>query len=329
MKAIIYEKYGPPDVLQLKDIARPTPKDDEVLIEIHATTVTSGDARMRALNVPRGFGLPSRLALGIFTPRAKILGMEFAGVIAEVGKNVSRFEPGTAVFGMSDSFGGCYAQYRAFPENGGLAKKPANISFEEAAALCFGGTTALDFFRRGNLRKAERLLVNGASGAVGTAAVQLAKYLGAHVTAICSTAKLELVHSLGADVVIDYTRDDFTQNGETYDLIMDTAGTAPLARCRASLKPGGRFLMVLGGLPDMLGGLWVNMTSDVKVVSGVARVRTEDVNLLAELAGTGKYRSIIDRTYPLERIVEAHAYVDEGHKKGNVVITVAHESAKI
>lgn len=322
MKAIVYEKYGPPSVLQMRDLAVPTAKDDEILIEVRATTVTSGDARMRALNVPRGYGLLSRLALGVFAPRNRILGVELSGVVAAVGKSVTRFEVGTPVFAMSDTYGGCYAEYRVFPEGGAIARKPANVSFEEAAALCFGGTTALDFFRRGKLRTGERLLVNGASGAVGTAAVQLAKHLGAHVTGVCGTANVELVRSLGADAVIDYTKTDFTRNGEAYDLIMDTAGTAPWSRSQGSLRPGGRLLVILGGLPDVLTGLWVNMTSDKTVVSGVATVRPEDVRLLAELAEAKIYTPVIDRVYPLERIVEAHAYVDEGHKKGNVVITV-------
>ena len=323
MRAIVYDRYGPPSVLQLKEVATPTAKDDEVLIEVRATTVTSGDTRMRALNVPRGFGLLSRLALGVFGPRQRILGMELSGVVAAVGKKVTLFEVGAPVFAMTAAYAGCYAEYRAFPERGGLARKPANVSFDEAAALCFGGTTALDFFRRGKLQKGERLLVNGASGAVGSAAVQLAKHLGAHVTGVCGSANLELVRSLGADAVIDYTKEDFTRNGETYDLIMDTAGTAPWSRSKGSLRPGGRLLVVLGGLPDMLGSLWVNLTTDKKVVAGVASVRPEEVRLLAELAQAKTFRPVIDRRYPLERIAEAHAYVDEGHKKGNVVINVS------
>ncbi|MDQ3235481.1 MAG: NAD(P)-dependent alcohol dehydrogenase, partial [Pseudobdellovibrionaceae bacterium] len=303
MKAIIYETYGPPHVLQLKEMPQPVAKDDEVLVAVRATTVSSGDARMRALNVPYGFGLLSRLALGVFAPRTKILGMEFSGVIAAVGAKVSKFEVGASVFGMSPTFGGCYAEYRTFPESGPLAIKPSRITFEEAAALCFGGTTAHDFLRRGKLQRGERLLINGASGAVGTATIQLAKHLGAHVTGVCSTANLELVRSLGADAVIDYKAEDFTRNGQTYDLIMDTAGTAPYARVKGSLRSGGRFLMVLGGLPESLGALWVNMTTNHKVVAGVAKVLPEDVRLLAELAEAGTYKAVIDRTYPLERMV--------------------------
>lgn len=326
MKAVVYDRYGPPSVLQLRDVATPVAKDDEVLIEVRATTVTSGDARMRALNVPRGFGLLSRLALGVSGPRRKILGVELSGVVVARGKDVTRFDVGSQVFGMSDTYAGCHAEYRVFSETGTLAEKPANVTFEEAAALCFGGTTALDFFRRGKLREGERLLVNGASGAVGSAAVQLAKHLGAHVTGVCGTANLELVRSLGADAVIDYSTKDFTRNGETYDLIMDTAGTAPWSRSRGSLKPGGRLLAVLSELPDTLSSLWINMTTDRKVVAGVATVRSDDVRLLAELAAAETYRPVIDRVYPLERIAEAHAYVDAGHKKGNVVIIVSSAS---
>lgn len=324
MRAIVYEKYGPPDVLELREVAKPAARDTEVLIEVRATTVTSGDARMRALNVPPGFGLLSRLIFGVFAPRRgrRILGVELSGVVAAVGKSVTEFEVGVPVFAMSGFQMGCYAEYRTIPESGAIARKPVNLTFEEAAALCFGGTTALDFLRRGKLLKGEKLLVNGASGAVGTAAVQLAKHFGAHVTGVCSTANLELVRSLGADEVIDYKADDFTQNGKVYDLIMDTAGTAPFSRSRGSLKPGGRLLIVLGGLFDILGALWVNTTTDKRVVAGPASERAEDVRLLAALAEAGKYKPVIDKVYPLEQIAEAHAYVDAGHKKGNVVITV-------
>jgi NADPH:quinone reductase-like Zn-dependent oxidoreductase len=327
MKAIVYEKYGPPDVLQLKEVAKPTPKDNELLIEVRATTVSSGDARLRAMNVPVGLGLVGRLAFGVFAPRKQILGAELSGVIAAVGKNVTRFEVGAPVFAMGGVRMGCYAEFRVIAEDGSVAKKPANLTFEEAAAMSFGGTTALTFFRRGKLTSGERILINGASGAVGTAAVQLAKHFGAHVTGVCSTANVELVRSLGADVVIDYTKQDFTRNAEAYDLIMVTAGTTPFARSMGSLKAGGRLLLVLAGLPEMLGAPWVSMTTDKKVVAGPASERPEDLRFLAELAEQGKYRPVIDRSYPLERIAEAHAYVDTGRKKGNVVITVGRDSA--
>ena len=327
MKAMVYERYGAPDVLELTEVSTPTPKDDEVLIEVRATTVTSGDARLRAMNVPVGFGLLSRLAFGVFGPRRRILGVEVSGVVAAVGKKVTRFEVGAPVFALSGLRMGCHAEYCAIPEGGALATKPANLTFEEAAAMAFGGTTALDFFRRGELKSGEQILVNGASGAVGTAAVQLAKHFGAHVTAVCSTGNVGLVRSLGADAVIDYTREDFEEDGKLYDVIMDTVGTAPFSRSKRSLKKGGRLLLVLAGLPDMLGALWTNMTTDKKVVAGPAGERVEDLRLLAELAEAGKYRPVIDRSYPLERIAEAHAYVDTGRKKGNVVLTVGHGAA--
>jgi len=327
VKAIVYERYGPPDVLDLKEIAKPTPKDDEVLIEVYATTVTSGDARMRALRVPAGMELFARLSLGVFGPRRQILGFELSGVVSAIGKSVTRFEVGDPVFGTPGLGLGCYAEYRAMPEGGVLARKPENLTFEQAAAMCFGGTTALDFFRRGKLQSGERLLVNGASGSVGTAAIQLAKHFGAHVTGVCSTENLELVLSLGADAVIDYKREDFTRNGETYDLIMDTAGTASFSRVKGSLNKGGRLLIVTGRVSDMLAAPWVNATTDKRIVADMAGEKAEDVRLLAELAKTGKYVPAIDRTFPLKRIAEAHAYVDEGHKKGNVVITVGGGSA--
>ena len=325
MKAIVYERYGPPEVLQLKEVEKPTPKDNEVLIKTHATTVTSGDWRVRSLNVPAGFGLIMRLVFGISRPKQPILGTELAGVIESVGKDVSKFKVGDQVFAFSDAAMGCYAEYKCMPEDGAVALKPSNLTYDEAAALSFGGTTALDFFRRGKLQSGERVLVNGASGGVGTAAVQLAKHFGADVTGVCSTANVELVRSLGASHVIDYTKEDFTQNGETYDVIVDTVGTAPFSRSKASLKEGGRLLLVLAGLPDMLQIPWVSMTSSKKIIAGPATGRAEDLRFLAELAEAGEFKPVIDRRYPFEQIAEAHRYVDTGRKKGNVVITLEHD----
>jgi len=322
MKAIVYTRYGAPDVLHLKEVAKPTPKDNEVLIKTHATTVTSGDWRMRSLNVPTGFGLIMRLVFGISKPKQPILGTELAGVVESVGKDVRKFKVGDQVFAFSDATMGCHAEYKCMPEDGAMALKPANLTYEEAAALSFGGTTALDFFRRGKLQSGERVLVNGASGGVGTAVVQLARHFGADVTGVCSIANVELVRSLGASCVIDYTKEDFTQNGETYDVIVDTAGTAPFSRSKASLKEGGRLLMVLGGLPDMLQIPWVSMTSSKKVIAGPAIGRAEDLRFLAGLAEAGEFKPVIDRRYPFEQIAEAHSYVDTGRKKGNVVITL-------
>lgn len=325
MKAIVCGKYGPPEVLRLKDFETPRPKDNEVLIRIYATTVTSGDCRVRSLNVPAGFGLIMRLVFGVSKPRQPILGTELAGVVESVGKAVTKFKVGDRVFAFGDAAMGCHAEYKCIPEDGAVALKPANLSYDEAAALSFGGTTALDFFRRGKLQRGESVLVNGASGAVGTAAVQLAKYFGADVTGVCSTANVALVRSLGARHVIDYTREDFTQNGERYDVIVDTAGTAPFSRSKASLKEGGRLLMVLAGLPDMLQSPWVSMTSSRKVIAGPAAGRAEDLRFLAGLAETGEFKPVIDRRYPFEQIAEAHRYVDTGRKKGNVIVTLKHD----
>ncbi len=327
MKAIVYERYGSPDVLQLKEVEKPTPKSHEVLIKIHATTVTSGDWRVRSLTVPTGFGLIMRLVFGISRPRQPILGTELAGVVESVGKDVTTFQVGDAVFAFSDVSMGCHAEYKCMAESSPIALKPTNLTFGEAAALSFGGTTALDFLRRGKLKTGEKVLINGASGSVGTAAVQLAQYFGADVTGVCSTANLALVRSLGASHVIDYTQENFTQNGETYDIIVDTVGTAPFSRSHASLNARGRLLLVLAGLPDMLQALWVSMTSRQTVIAGPAAVRVEDLRFLAELAEAGQFKPVIDRCYPFEQIAEAHRHVDTGRKKGNVVITLKPDSA--
>jgi len=322
MKAIVYERYGPPEVLQLKEVEKPTPKNNEVLIKTHATTVTSGDWRVRSLNVPVGFGLLMRLVFGVLRPRQPILGSELAGVIESVGKDVSQFKAGDPVFAFSDAAMGCHAEYKCMAEDGAVVPKPSSLTFEEAAALSFGGTTALDFLRRGRLQDGESVLVNGASGAVGTAAVQLARHFGAIVTGVCSTANVALVRSLGASHVIDYTQEDFTRNGKTYDVIVDTVGTAPFSRSQASLKEGGRLLLVLAGLPEMLRAPWVSVTSSKKVIAGPTAVRVEDLRFLAGLAEAGEFKPVIDRCYPFEQIAEAHRYVDTGRKKGNVVITL-------
>lgn len=324
MKAIVYERYGPPEVLELREVAKPTPKDNEVLIKTYATTVTTGDWRVRSLNVPVGFGLIGRLVLGISRPRQPILGTELAGEIESVGKDVSKFKVGDQVFAFSGAGMGCHAEYKCMPEDGPVALKPANLTYDEAAAISFGGTTALNFFKRGRLQSGETVLINGASGGVGTAAVQLAKHFGANVTGVCSTANVELVKSLGANHVIDYTKEDFTRNGETYDVIVDIAGTAPFSRSKGSLKKRGRLLLVLGGLPDLLQIPWIAMTSSKRVIAGPAAERAEDLRFLAKLAEAGEFKPVIDRRYPFEQIAEAHRYVDTGHKKGNVIITLEH-----
>jgi NADPH:quinone reductase-like Zn-dependent oxidoreductase len=323
MKAIVYTAYGAPDVLRLTEVEKPAPKDNEVLIKVRATTVTAGDVRVRSLKVPTGFGLISRVIFGISRPKQPVLGTELAGEIVAVGRNVTEFKAGDQVFGMNGARMGCYAEYKAMPADGPLALKPANLSYEEAAALSFGGTTALHFLRKANIQRGDHVLINGASSGVGTAAVQLARYFGARVTGVCSTANRELVSSLGADRVIDYTSEDFTKSGETYDIIMDIVDTIPFSRAKHSLKPGGRLLLVTAALPAMLQAPLVSLAGGKKVIVGTAAERAEDLHFLAELAQNGTFKPVIDRCYPLEQIVEAHRYVDTGRKKGNVVITLA------
>lgn len=322
MKAVVYEQYGPPEVLKLREVAKPKPKPNEVLIKIRATTVTSADRRARSLDVPAGFGLMSRLAFGVSRPRQPILGSELAGDVESVGQDVRTFKVGDPVFAFSDTGMRCYAEYRCLPENGALALKPANLSYEEAAAMSFGGTTALYFIRKGKLRSGEKVLVNGASGAVGTACVQLARHFGAEVTGVCSTANVDLLRSLGATHVIDYTQEDFTRNAQTYDLIIDTVGTAPFSRCKASLTERGRLLLILATLPEMLQIPWLSLTHKKSVIAAMATGRQQDLRFLAGLAESGKFTPVIDRRYPIEQIVEAHRYVDTGRKKGNVIITL-------
>jgi NADPH:quinone reductase-like Zn-dependent oxidoreductase len=325
MKAIVYESYGSPDVLELREVPKPRPKDNEVLIRTHATTVSSGDWRARSLQMPAGFGFMGRLVFGISKPRQPILGTELAGQIESVGKDVSRFKVGDRVFAFSGAAMGCHAEYKCMPEDGAVALKPPNLTYDQAAALSFGGTTALSFLRRAKLQRGETVLINGASGAVGTAAVQLARHFGAHVTGVCSTANVELVKSLGARQVIDYTKEDFTATGERYDIIVDTAGTAPFSRSKGSLKDGGRCLLVLGGLPDLLRMPWVTLSSRKKIIAGPATTRPEDVHFLAGLAEAGEFTPVIGRRYTFEQMAEAHAYVDTGHKKGNVVVTLTQD----
>jgi NADPH:quinone reductase-like Zn-dependent oxidoreductase len=328
VRAYTYDRFGPPEVLELREVPEPVPGDHEVLVRIRATTVTAGDWRVRSLEVTRGFGLLSRLALGFSRPRQPILGTELSGEIVAVGRAVTRFRVGDLVFGFTGARMGCHAEFRCLPEEGhgrrdeAVALKPSNLSHEEAAAQSFGGTTALSFFRKAKLQRGEKVLVVGASGGVGTAAVQLARHLGARVTGVCSTANLELVRSIGADRVIDYTKEDFTRNGERYDVIVDTAGTALFSRCEGSLAEGGRLLVVLGSLPEMLRAPWVSLTSTKKIIGGVASWGAQALRSLASLAEAGHYRPVIDRRYRFEDMVEAHRHVDAGHKRGNVVVTV-------
>ncbi len=319
MKAIVYTKFGPPDVLQLKEVRKPTPKDKEVLIKIHATTVVKEDPDWR-----RSPGIN-----GLLKPRNPILGQELAGEIESIGKDVTRFKPGDQVFGM-DSFG-AYAEYKCMPEDGALAIKPANMSYEDAATVPNGALTALPFLRdKANIRSGQTVLIYGASGSVGAAAVQLAKYYGAEVTGVSSTANLEWVKSLGADQVIDYSKEDFTENGKTYDIIFDTVGKCSFSECKSSLTDEGLYLTTVP-TPVIMLQAFSSEKSGKKVkflAAGLrpAREKVKDLIFLTELIETGKIKPVIDRRYPLEQIAEAHRYVEQGHKKGNVVITVAHHN---
>jgi NADPH:quinone reductase-like Zn-dependent oxidoreductase len=326
MKAIVYTEYGPADVMRLQDVEKPTPKDNEVLIKVHAATVTAGDVNVRGFTfVAPGFGPLLRLMFGLRRPRITILGTELAGEIEAIGKDVKLFKKGDQVFGIGSEVFGAYAEYTCRPETGALAPKPANITYEEAATIPFGAGTALYFLRdMAKIKRGQKILIHGASGGVGVYAVQLAKYYGAEVTGVCSTANLELVKSLGADQVIDYTQQDFTQNGETYDVILDmVVGKTSFARCKNSLKPNGLYLAVAGGLREMGQMLWTSITGGKKVIFASAAERREDLLFIKELVEAGKLKAVIDRRYPLEQTAEAHRYVDTGRKRGCVVISVA------
>jgi NADPH:quinone reductase-like Zn-dependent oxidoreductase len=328
MKAIVYTEFGPPDVLQLKEVEKPSPKEGEVLIRIHATTVTTGDVNARGFTfVPPGFGPLPRLMFGVRGPRIAIIGADLAGEIAAVGKDVALFKEGDHVFGIDGNNLGAYAEYVCRPEGGALAIKPANMTYEEAAAIPFGACTALYFLRdKADIQSGHKVLVNGASGGVGTYAVQLAKYFGAEVTGVCSTRNLDLVESLGADKVIDYTKEDFTQSGETYDIIFDSVvGKASFSGCRDSLEQNGIYLAVAGGLKEGVQMLWTSARGGKKVIfgGGTASERKEYLVFLTELIEAGKLKAVIDRRYPLEQMAEAHRYVETGRKRGSVVITVA------
>ena len=302
MKAIVATQYGGPEVLQLKEIEKPTPKDNEVLIKVHATTVTAADFRMRSFTVPAAVWIPARLALGITKPRQPIYGSELAGVVEAVGKDVTRFKVGDQVFAstLTENFGG-YAEYKCLPEKAMMAIKPSNVTYKEAAALPIGATTALRMLRKGNIQRGQKVLIYGASGSVGTYAVQLAKYFGADVTGVCSTSNIEMVRSLGADHVIDYTKTDFSSIEERYDVIFDTLAKFPQSQYSKVLKPNGTF---------------------VSMAKLSTKENLDNLIIIKDLIEKGEIKAFIDRCYPLEDMVEAHRYVDSGHKKGNVVISV-------
>jgi len=325
MKASVTTRYGPPDVVQVQEVEKPRPRKNEILVKIYATTVTSGDSRLRSFTVPPGFKLITRIFFGIRKPRKPILGVELAGEVEDVGTDAKLFKKGDQIFGSGDMSMGCHAEYVAVPENGPVTMKPANMTYEEAAAVPFGALSSLVYLRNfGKIQSGQKVLINGASGALGTYAIQLGKYFGAEMTGICSTANLELVKSLGAERVIDYTKEDFSKTGETYDIIFDTVGKISFSQCKSSLKPKGRFLLGVAGVPQFLQMLWTSIRGGKKVVAGLANFTKEDLVFVKGLLEAGTIRPVIDRRYPLERIAEAHGYVDQGHKKGSVVITVGH-----
>jgi NADPH:quinone reductase-like Zn-dependent oxidoreductase len=332
MKAIICTKFGPPDVLQLKEVKKPEPKDNEMRVRIYATSVNYGDLVARNFKdiSPHEFNMPfllwilAKLSFGLRTPNVKILGSEFAGEIESVGKEVKSFKQGDKVFGYLGQNMGAYAEYVCMPEGSVLAIKPVNMTYEEAAVVPYGAIMALNLLKKGNLQPGQKVLINGASGGIGSAAVQLARYFGAEVTGVCGTPRLEFVKSLGAHKVIDYNKEDFTQNGETYDLIFDILGKSSFSRCQNSLKQNGRYLLASFKMKQLFQMLWTSMSGSKKVICAIAPGSVEDLNSVKELIETGKIKAIIDRRYPMEQAAEAHSYVEKGFKKGNVVITMGH-----
>jgi len=328
MKAAVYRRYGPPEVIQIEEVERPVPKDNQVLIRIHATTVSAADWRMR-----RALPFIVRFMTGLWRPKKiQILGMEFSGTVESVGRAVTRFREGDEVFGSSGFKFGTHAEYISLPEDALLALKPVNMSFEEAAAVLFGGVSALHFLRKTHIQAGQHVLIYGASGSVGVFAVQLAKHFGAHVTGVCSTGNLDLVKSLGADAVVDYTKEDFSRVGRVYDIVFDTVGKSGFSRSLQSLKPGGFYVRVGGSgrLSSILWGIiqekWASGMGAAKVIGGTGRGTGADLSFLKELIEGGKLRTVIDRRYSLTEIAEAHKYVEAGHKKGHVVILLEQTS---
>jgi NADPH:quinone reductase-like Zn-dependent oxidoreductase len=320
MKAVVFDRYGPPEVLHLADVVKPVPNDDEVLVRVRATTVCAGDVRLR-----RAAPFFLRAYSGLFRPsKINILGMEFAGAVESIGKRVTLFDPGDEVFGSTGLRFGAYAEYVCVSEGPLLARRSVNATPEQAAALPYGAVSALHFLRAAGVRAGHRVLIYGASGSVGTAAVQLAKHFGAQVTAVCSTANVDLVRAVGADEVVDYTTEDFSAAGATYDIIFDTVGKSGFWRSLKALKRGGAYVRSASGLlSPTLGRGWASLVGAGRVIQGMARTRAGDLSILMELVEAGKLRPVIHRTYPLEDIVEAHRLAESGHKKGSAVIIVA------
>jgi NADPH:quinone reductase-like Zn-dependent oxidoreductase len=342
MRAIVYTQYGPPEVLQLKEVEKPTPKDNEILIKVYATSINYGDITARnfknissrEFNMPMPLWLPARIMFGFRKPRKNILGSEFAGEIEAVGKDVKRFKKGDPVFGYLGQNMGANAEYLCMSENGSVAVKPANMTYEEAATVPYGALMALSLLRKVNVQSGQKILINGASGGIGSAAVQLAKFhFGTEVTGVCSTPRVELVKSLGADKVIDYTKEDFTQSGETYDLIFDILGRSSFSSCKGSLNKNGRYLLASFKMRQLFQMLWTKIIGSLpgrqtgkKVICALALEKQEDLIFIKELIEAGKIKSVIDKCYPLEQAAEAHDYVEKGQKKGNVVITMEHNN---
>jgi NADPH:quinone reductase-like Zn-dependent oxidoreductase len=334
MKAVFCIKYGPPEVLQLKEVTKPTPKDNEILIRVYATSVNYGDLVARnfkeispqKFNMPLLFWFFGKMYFGFTRPRITRLGSEFAGEVESVGKDVKSFKQGDRVFGYLGQSMGAYAEYLCMSENGVLAIKPTNMTYEEATVVPYGAIMALNLLRKVNIQPGQKILINGASGGIGSASVQIAKHFGADVTGVCGTPRLEFVKSLGADKVIDYTKEDFTHNGETYDLIFDILGKSSFSRCKSSLKQNGRYLLSSFKMKQLFQMLWTSMAGSKKVICAIAPGSIEDLISVKKLIEAGKIKAIIDRYYSLEQIAEAHRYVEKGHKKGTVVITVGHNS---
>lgn len=317
MKAAVYNQYGPPEVLQVKEVEKPIPNKNEILVRIKATAVNSGDWRLRKADP-----FAVRFIFGLIKPKINILGSVFSGEVESVGVEVNNFKVGDLVFGHTDMSFGAYAEYLCLSEDASIALKPVTISHHEAAVIPFGGVTALHFIKKAAIKPGQKVLVVGASGSVGSAAVQIAKAFGADVTGVCSTANLDLVKLLGADNVIDYTKEDFTQNGEKYDVIFDTVNTIVVSRSLKSLNETGLMILSAAGLSEMLQGIWIGMTSSKKVITGVISHSATAIVFLKELIEAGKLKPVLDRTYTLDQIAEAHSYVEKGHKKGNVAIEV-------
>ncbi len=323
MKAAVYRKYGPPETIQLADVPKPVPGSKDILIKIHATTVTMGDCEMRAFRMPPLLWLPVRLAFGVFRPRNQVLGQELSGVVVAVGKEVTKFKLGDEVFAPTDMKLGAYAEYRCLHQDHAVALKPKNMSFEEAATIPTGGLNALHFLRLAKIKKGERVLIIGAGGSIGTYGVQLAKFYGAEVTAVDSMDKLDMLSEIGADHVLDYTEEDITQMGKTYDVIFDIVCKSPLEPYLDILNNGGRYLAANLDLKRIFKSLRRRLKGDKKVITGVADYKQKDSIYLKQLVQEGHLKAVIDRAYSLDEIVEAHRYVDTGAKKGNVVVTIA------